>query len=64
MTRQKAVALPIDREIIHILPQEFIVDDQHGIRDPVGMNGVRLEAEVHIVTGAIASAQKHSSLHR
>ena len=53
----KAVALPIDREILHILPQEFIVDDQRGIRDPVGMTGVRLEAEVHIVTGAIASAQ-------
>ena len=57
----KAVALPIDREIIHILPQEFIVDEQRGIRDPVGMNGVRLEAEVHIVTGAIASAQ---NIHR
>jgi cell division protein FtsA len=53
----KAVALPIDREIIHILPQEFIVDDQRGIRDPVGIAGVRLEAEVHIVTGAITSAQ-------
>lgn len=53
----KAVALPIDREIIHILPQEFIVDDQRGIRDPLAMTGVRLEAEVHIVTGAIASAQ-------
>jgi len=53
----KAVALPIDREILHILPQEFIVDDQHGIKDPVGMSGVRLEAEVHIVTGAITSAQ-------
>lgn len=57
----KAVALPIDREIIHILPQEFVVDDQRGIRDPVGMKGVRLEAEVHIVTGAIASAQ---NIHR
>jgi cell division protein FtsA len=57
----KAVALPIDREIIHILPQEFVVDEQRGIRDPVGMNGVRLEAEVHIVTGAIASAQ---NIHR
>jgi len=55
----KAVALPIDREILHILPQEFIVDDQHGIKDPVGMSGVRLEAEVHIVTGAITSAQKY-----
>lgn len=53
----KAVALPIDREIIHILPQEFIVDEQRGIRDPVGMAGVRLEAEVHIVTGAVTSAQ-------
>lgn len=52
-----AVALPIDREILHILPQEFIVDDQRGIKDPVGMSGVRLEAEVHIVTGAITSAQ-------
>ncbi len=53
----KAVALPIDREILHILPQEFVVDEQHGIRDPIGMSGVRLEAEVHIVTGAITSAQ-------
>ncbi len=53
----KAVALPLDREILHILPQEFIVDDQHGIKDPIGMSGVRLEAEVHIVTGAITSAQ-------
>ncbi|MCH8873710.1 cell division protein FtsA [candidate division KSB1 bacterium] len=53
----KAVALPIDREVLHILPQEFIVDDQHGIKDPVGMSGVRLEVEVHIVTGAITSAQ-------
>lgn len=53
----RAVALPLDREVIHILPQEFIVDDQRGIRDPIGMTGVRLEAEVHIVTGAIASAQ-------
>lgn len=57
----KAVALPIDREIIHILPQEFMVDDMKGIRHPVGMKGVRLEAEVHIVTGAIASAQ---NIHR
>ncbi len=53
----RAVALPLDREVIHILPQEFIVDEQRGIRDPIGMTGVRLEAEVHIVTGAIASAQ-------
>jgi len=53
----KAVVMPIDREIIHVIPQEFIVDDQRGIRDPMGMSGVRLEAEVHIVTGAITSAQ-------
>lgn len=53
----KAVALPFDREIIHILPQEFIVDDQRGIDDPIGMSGVRLEAEVHLVTGAVTSAQ-------
>ena len=53
----KAVAIPMDREIIHVLPQGFIVDDQSGIKDPVGMAGVRLEAEVHIVTGAVTSAQ-------
>jgi cell division protein FtsA len=53
----KAVALPVDREVIHVLPQEFIVDDQGGIREPLGMTGSRLEAEVHIVTGAVASAQ-------
>ncbi len=53
----KAVAIPVDREIIHVLPQEFIVDDQRGIKDSVGMSGVRLEAEVHIVTGAVTSIQ-------
>jgi len=53
----KAVALPVDREVIHILPQEFIIDDQGGIKQPLGMVGTRLEAEVHIVTGAVASAQ-------
>jgi cell division protein FtsA len=53
----KAVVMPIDREIIHIIPQEFIVDEQRGIKDPLGMSGVRLETEVHIVTGAITSAQ-------
>lgn len=53
----KAVAIPMDREIIHVLPQEFIVDNQRGITDPVGMSGVRLEAEVHIVTAAVTSAQ-------
>ena len=53
----KAVAIPMDREMIHVIPQEFIVDDQDGIMDPVGMSGVRLEGRVHIVTGAITSAQ-------
>ena len=53
----KAVALPLDREVIHVLPQEYIVDNQDKIKQPLGMSGVRLEAEVHIVTGAITSAQ-------
>ncbi len=53
----KAVAIPLDREVLHVLPQEFIVDDQDGIHDPLGMSGVRLEAEVHIITGAVTSAQ-------
>ena len=53
----RAVSIPMDREVIHVLAQEFIVDDQDGIKDPIGMAGVRLEAEVHIVTGAVTSAQ-------
>ncbi len=53
----KAIALPIDREVLHVLPQEYIVDNQSGIKNPVGISGVRLEAEVHIVTGAVTSAQ-------
>ncbi|MCL2179391.1 MAG: cell division protein FtsA [Proteobacteria bacterium] len=53
----KTVNIPVDREVIHVLPQEFIVDDQGGIKEPLGMAGVRLEAKVHIVTGAVASAQ-------
>ncbi|MFH1009147.1 MAG: cell division protein FtsA [Candidatus Latescibacterota bacterium] len=53
----KAVAIPMDREILHVLPQEYVVDNQPGIKDPIGMAGVRLEAEVHIVTGAVTSAQ-------
>lgn len=53
----KALSLPMDRELIHILPQEFIVDDQDGVRDPIGMSGVRLEVEAHIVTGAVTSAK-------
>ncbi len=53
----KALALPMEREVIHVIPQEFVIDNQDGIKDPIGMSGVRLEAEVHIVTGAVASAQ-------
>ena len=53
----QAVAIPLDREVIHVIPQQFVVDDQDGVRDPVGMSGVRLEAKVHIVTGAVTSAQ-------
>ncbi len=52
----RAVAIPMDREVIHVLPQEFIVDDDSGIQNPVGMAGVRLEAKIHIVTGAVTSA--------
>ncbi len=53
----RAVAIPLDREVIHILPQEYMVDEQGGILDPIGMTGVRLEAKVHIVTGAVTAAQ-------
>ena len=52
----RAVAIPTDREVVHILPQQYILDGQGGIQDPVGMSGVRLETHVHIVTGAVASA--------
>ena len=53
----RAVAIPMDRDVIHVLPQDYIIDDQDGIREPLGMSGVRLEAKVHIVTGAQTSAQ-------
>ena len=53
----QAVAIPMDREILHVLPRWFVVDDQEGIKDPVGMVGTRLEVEVHIITGAVTSAQ-------
>jgi cell division protein FtsA len=53
----RAVAIPADQKILHILPQEFIIDEQEGIRDPVGMSGVRLESRVHMVTGAVSAAQ-------
>ena len=53
----KAVAIPMDREIVHVLPQDFVVDGQDGIKEPLGMSGVRLETKVHIVTAAVTSAQ-------
>ena len=53
----RAISLPQDREIIHVLPQAFVVDDGDGVREPIGMSGVRLEVEVHIVTGAVTSIQ-------
>lgn len=53
----RAVAIPADQKILHILPQEFIIDKQEGVREPVGMSGVRLEAKVHLVTGAVSAAQ-------
>ncbi len=53
----RAIVIPMDREVLHVIPQEYVVDDQGGIRSPQGMIGVRLEAEVHIVTGAVSSAQ-------
>ncbi len=52
----RAVAIPMDREVIHVIPQEYIVDDQPGIQNPIGMAGVRLGAKIHIVTGAVTSA--------
>ncbi len=53
----QAVSIPLDREVIHVIPQQYIVDDQDGVRDPIGMSGIRLESKVHIVTGAVTSAQ-------
>ena len=53
----RAINLPPDREIIHVLPQAYVVDDQDGVKEPLGMSGVRLEVEVHIVTAAVTSVQ-------
>ncbi len=53
----RAVAIPADQEILHVLPQEYIIDNQEGVREPLGMSGVRLEAKVHLVTGAANAAQ-------
>jgi len=53
----RAVAIPADQRILHVLPQEFIIDNQEGILEPIGISGVRLEAKVHLVTGAVSAAQ-------
>jgi cell division protein FtsA len=53
----RAVAIPADQKILHILPQEFVIDSQEGVKEPIGMSGVRLEAKVHMVTGAVSAAQ-------
>ena len=53
----RAVVIPMDREVLHVIPQEFVVDDQAGIKNPLDMIGVRLESEVHIITGSVTSAQ-------
>jgi cell division protein FtsA len=53
----QAQAIPNDQQVLHILPQDFIIDGQEGIREPIGMSGVRLEAKVHIITGAVSAAQ-------
>ena len=53
----RALPIPADQKILHILPQEYIIDRQEGVREPIGMSGVRLEAKVHIVTGAVSAAQ-------
>ena len=53
----KAVAIPLDREVLHVVPQDYIIDEQDGIKEPLGMSGVRLEAKVHIITGSVTAAQ-------
>jgi len=57
INQSKAVSIPPDREIIHVIPQEFVVDEQDGIKDPLGMSGIKLEVNVHIVTSALTSVQ-------
>jgi cell division protein FtsA len=57
----RAMPIPADQEILHILTQEFIIDDQDGVREPIGMSGIRLEVKVHIVTGAVSARRTSSS---
>jgi cell division protein FtsA len=56
----RAVPIPADQRILHVLPQEYVIDDQEGIRHPIGMSGIRLEARVHLVTGATSAEQNIS----
>ena len=56
----KAVHFPGDQQLLHVMPQEYIIDNQEGIREPIGMSGVRLEAKVHLITGAVSAAQNIS----
>lgn len=53
----RAVSIPMDREILHVIPREYVIDDQSGIRNPLDMIGVRLEVEVHLITGSVTAAQ-------
>lgn len=53
----RAVAVPADREVLHVLPQEYIIDDQEGLKEPIGIAGIRLEAKVHVVTSQVSAAQ-------
>ena len=53
----RAIAIPADQRILHVLPKEFVIDSQEGIKEPIGMSGVRLETRVHLVTGAVSAAQ-------
>src|SRR5204862_4905217 len=57
LEQAKAINIPQDREIIHVLPQEYTIDHQDGVKEPIGMSGVRLEAKVHLVTASTTSAQ-------
>ena len=53
----RALAIPTDQRVLHVLPQEYVIDKQDGVREPIGMCGVRLEAKIHVVTGAVSAAQ-------
>jgi len=57
LDQARRISMPMDRQVIHVLPQDYVVDQQDGVREPVGMSGVRLEARVHLVTAAVASVQ-------